>query len=81
MAKAFGLAAKKDLLRGGDAGPVAPRGAGMGPGCGSLLLLLVVIVIIVLLLRACEDENWTSRSGTGYTSSSRGGSWGGGAHK
>ena len=53
----------------------------MGPGCGSLLLLLVVIVIIVLLLRACEDENWTSRSGTGYTSSSRGGSWGGGAHK
>lgn len=90
VADAFGLAAKKDLLRGGDAGPVTPKGAGMGPGCGTLLLLLIVIVIIVVLLKACEEQDCvqnpdgtlTCRTarGSSYRSTS-GGGWSGGSHK
>jgi hypothetical protein len=83
VVKAFGLAGKAGLARGGDAGPIAPKGSGMGCGCGTLILLLFVLVLVLLLLRACEDDNWTRGSGTGYTSSGpRGGGWGGGgAHK
>lgn len=83
VVQAFGLQGKAGLARGGDAGPVAARGSGMGCGCGTLVVLLVVLVLLVLLLRACEDDNWTRASGTGYTRSGpRGSGWGGGgAHK
>jgi endogenous inhibitor of DNA gyrase (YacG/DUF329 family) len=82
VAKAFGLEAKKELLERGDAGPIAGRGGGMGCGCGTLILLVIVILLLVAVLKACEDENWTLRSGSGYTSSGGGGGWsGGGFHK
>jgi len=84
VAKAFGLQAKRDLLKRGDSGPVAPLGSGVGCGCGTLVLLVLVILIVLALLKACEDDNWTRGSGTGYTSSGgSGGSggYGGGSHK
>ena len=85
VAQAFGLQDRKDLLqRGGDTGPIAVAGSGMGCGCGTIFLILFVLALVVVLLRACEDDNWTSGSGTGYTSSGSrtGGGWsGGGSHK
>jgi endogenous inhibitor of DNA gyrase (YacG/DUF329 family) len=79
VAKAFGLEAKKDLLQRGDAGPVAPRGSGMGCGCGTLLLLLLAIALLVIIVAAIDDER---QGGSGYSSSRSGGGWSsGGAHK
>jgi len=80
VARAFGLEAKKDLLRRGDIGPVTPRGAGTGCGCATLFLILFVLVLLVVLLRACDDDN--PGGGSGYSSRRSGGSWsGGGSHK
>jgi len=80
VAKAFGLEAKKDQLRRGDAGPIAPRGSGMGCGCGTLLLVLFVILLLVAIVSAIDDEN--SGGGSGYSGSRSGGGWSsGGAHK
>lgn len=83
VAKAFGLEAKKDLLRRGDAGPTT-SGGGAAPGCATILLFFVVVVVLLMVLRACEDDDWAARSGTGYTSGTRsGGGWSGagGFHK
>lgn len=83
VAKAFQLEAKKDLLQRGDAGPTTTKGGGTGCGCATIILILLAIFIIVALLKACEDGNWTSGGGSGYTSrSSSGGGWSsGGSHK
>lgn len=84
VAKAFGLEAKKDLLDRGDVGPTTVKGGGTGCGCATIFLIVFAIMILLALLKACEDENWASSSGTGYTSGSRssGGSYsGGGSHK
>ena len=82
VAKAFRLEAKKDLLQRGDAGPTTSKGAGTGCGCATILLILLALFIIVALLKACEDENWTSGSGSSYTSGRSGGwSSSGGSHK
>jgi hypothetical protein len=83
VAKAFQLEAKKDLLQRGDAGPTTGKGGGTGCGCATIFLILLVILIVVALLKACEDEDWTSGSSSGYTSRSSGsGGWsGGGSHK
>lgn len=79
VAKAFGLEGKKDLLERGDAGPTT-GGNGVGCGCLTLIIVFVVIILLLSLLRSCEDDNWSTRSGTGYTSgtSSGGGGFGGG---
>lgn len=76
VAKAFGLAGKKDLFERGDAGPTTTKGGGTGCGCATLFLIVLAILILLVLLKACEDDNWT---GSGYTSGSRSsGSWSGG---
>lgn len=85
VAAAFGLEGKKDLLQRGDSGPTTSGAGGMGCGCATLILAIIFILVLVAVLRACEDDNWTSGSGTGYTSGSGrgyGGGWsGGGSHK
>lgn len=82
VAKAFGLEAKKDLLERSDAGPTT-SGRGTGCGCVTLVVAFVIILLLVALLRACEDDNWSSTRGTGYTSGTRsgGGGFSGGSHK
>lgn len=82
VAKVFGLEAKKDLFGRGDAGPTTSRGGGTGCGCATIVLLVLLVLVLLAVLKACEDDNWTSGSGSGYTSG-RGGSWsgGGGFHK
>ena len=83
VAKAFGLEAKQALLQRGDAGPTTPKSSGTGCGCASVLLIVLAIMILLVVLRACEDDNWSSGSGSGYTSGSRsgGGGFSGGSHK
>lgn len=82
VVRAFKLEGKKDAVQRGDAGPTTPGGGGTGCGCATILLILVVIFLVVALLKACEDENWTSGSGRGYTSGGSGYSGsGGGFHK
>jgi hypothetical protein len=76
VAKAFGL---KDLLQRGDAGPIAPRGSGMGCGCGTLIVILLVILLLVAILKAIDDDR--SGGGRSYGSRSGGGWSSGGAHK
>lgn len=82
VARAFGLEGKKDLLARSDAGPTT-SGGGTGVGCATIFLVVLVLVILLAVLKACEDDNWTAGSGTGYTSGPRyGGGWsGGGSHK
>jgi hypothetical protein len=83
VAKAFGLDAKL-LQRGGDAGPVTPKGTGTGCGCATIIIVLLVILLLLAMLKACEDDNWRS-TGTGYSatrpSSTTGGGSSGGSHK
>jgi hypothetical protein len=85
VARAFGLLAKKELLKRGDSGPITPRGAGGGAGCATLIIIVLVIILLLVVLKACEDDSWKSGSGSGYTSfgggGSYGGSYGGGSHK
>jgi hypothetical protein len=83
VARAFGLEAKAGLMKRGDAGPTSGKGAGCG--CATIVLVVLAILILLALLKACEDDNWTRGSGTGYTSSPRsgggysgGGGWSGG---
>jgi endogenous inhibitor of DNA gyrase (YacG/DUF329 family) len=79
VAKAFGLAARKDLLKRGDGGPLTPRGSGGGSGCGTILLIVLIVLVVIMLLKACDDDE--NSGGSGYTSSGRGGSYSGGSHK
>jgi endogenous inhibitor of DNA gyrase (YacG/DUF329 family) len=83
VAEAFGLAAKKDLFHRGDAGPLTPKGSGIGCGCGTIVLGVLLLVFLLLVLRACEDG--TGRSYTSPSSGTRSGSSGGwssgGSHK
>lgn len=95
VATAFGLEAKKDLLqRGGDAGPVAPTGRGMGCGCLTLFLVVFLLILFIALLKACDEQECvrnadgtlTCRSASSYRGGSSGGwsggGWsGGGSHK
>lgn len=83
VARAFGLEAKKDLFSRGDAGPTTSRGGGTGCGCATIVMLVLLFLVLMAVLKACEDEDWTSGSGTGYTSGSGGGwsSGSGGFHK
>ena len=80
VAKAFGLEAKKHLLERSDVGPIT-RGGGVGYGCATLIVAFVCVLLLIGLLRACEDDDWSGRSGTGYTSGTRSGGGFGGAHK
>lgn len=84
VAKAFGLAGRKDLFQRGDAGPTSPGGAGTGCGCATILLMLLLILLLVIVLKSCEDGNAGS-GGSSYRyggSSGRIGGWsGGGSHK
>ena len=81
VAKAFGLEARKDLLKRGDAGPTSAKGAGIG--IGTIILLCVVLLIFLLFLKSCVDDSGSSGSGGAFRSS--GGSYGGyssgGSHK
>jgi endogenous inhibitor of DNA gyrase (YacG/DUF329 family) len=80
VVKAFGLEAKRELLKRGDAGPTSGGGAGGGGiGCGTLMLILLVILILFAVLKACDDGSSSSRyrgSGGSY-----GGYSSGGGHK
>ncbi|MBI2769173.1 MAG: DUF4178 domain-containing protein [Burkholderiales bacterium] len=83
VAKAFGLDAKKDLLKRGDAGPTS---SGAGMGCGSIIIMIIVILILLAVVRACmRDDNSGSSYTSGGSSRSSGGSFGGsssgGGHK
>ncbi|RYY77745.1 MAG: DUF4178 domain-containing protein, partial [Comamonadaceae bacterium] len=81
VAKAFGLEAKREALDRSDAGPLTTA-RGIGCAWVSIFLVFGVILLLAGLLRACEDDNWTRGSGTGYTSGTRsGGSSSGGSHK
>jgi endogenous inhibitor of DNA gyrase (YacG/DUF329 family) len=72
VAKAFGLEAKRDLLKRGDAGPTTGAG-GLGCGCATLFLIVIAIIILLVLVKACDD----GRPGTGGFRSSGGSSSGG----
>ncbi|MES2937513.1 MAG: DUF4178 domain-containing protein [Pseudomonadota bacterium] len=78
VVKAFGLEARRDLLKRGDPGPISGAGGIGGIGCGTLMLILFVILVLVALVRACDNN-------TGGGSRSSGGSFGGyssgGGHK
>lgn len=83
VAKAFGLD-RKLLQRGGDAGPVTPKGTGTGCGCATIIVLVILVIILLVVLKACEDDGWRG-GGSGYSSShpssSNGGWSSGGSHK
>jgi len=83
VAVAFKIEDKKSLLKRGDAGPTSATGAGGGLGFGNIVLMIVVILILLLLIKSCVDDN--TGSGSGYSSRSSGGSYGGysggGGHK
>lgn len=76
VARAFGLQDKSALMKRGDAGPTSGKGAGCG--CATIVIVVLVILVLLAVLKACEDDNWTRGSGTGYTSGRSGGGYSGG---
>lgn len=77
VAKAFGLQAKKDLLKRSDAGPTTSGGV----GCATILFVLILLGVLVVLLRACDDDNPSGSSGWRSGGGSYGGYSSGGSHK
>ncbi|MBA2672648.1 DUF4178 domain-containing protein [Ramlibacter sp.] len=80
VATAFGLEARRELLKRGDAGPTSGGGGSRigGIGCGTLMLILFIILILFVLLRACDDN---SGGGSRSSGGSFGGYSSGGGHK
>lgn len=77
VAKAFGLQAKKDLLKRSDAGPTTSGGV----GCATILFVVILLILLVALLKACDDDNPSGSSGWRSGGGSYGGYSSGGSHK
>jgi hypothetical protein len=80
IAKAFMLERKK-LLKSGDAGPVTPKGGGVGCGCATIVLIVLVLLIVIAIIDAFNEQNTGSSGGSGSSGSSYRSSGGGGSHK
>lgn len=83
IADAFGLAAKRSMMKRGDAGPVTPGKGCAGVGCGTIVLIFIVVLIILLVIAAAMDDDKASGYTSGWRTSggSFGGSSGSGGHK